>query len=100
MTKVYANEVVSVIDDIEIVDAIQQAITEIGFLRLLNRELFLEANKGFNSLIRSLIDTDLIVGILFAKDGQSVAILTYNIVADDENHFSQGQDERGYFIEV
>ncbi|MGG4105258.1 hypothetical protein AAXB25_15175 [Paenibacillus lautus] len=95
MTKVYANEEVVVIQDTELV----QAVVELAIIRLLDYDAFVVANKLLTDVLRLSLETELMIGIVLL-DEQHVGILTYNILADDENHFTQGQDEYGFYVEV
>lgn len=100
MTKVYANEEVIVIDDVEVVEAIVDSLRKMEIVKLISPEDYIVATKVFSDLIRYLVETDLLLSVLVAGDFSSVAILTYNVVAEDDNFFLHGKDERGHFIEV
>ncbi|WP_090739384.1 hypothetical protein [Paenibacillus sp. Mc5Re-14] len=95
MTKVYANEEVVVVQDVELV----QAVVELAFLRMIDYDAYAVANKLLADLLRESLETELVIGIVVLDEG-TVGLLTYNILADDYNHFVQGQDEYGFYVEV
>lgn len=95
MTKVYANEEVAVIQDAELVGAILQ----LAIIGLIDRDAYEFGNKMLADALREELETDLMIGIV-VLDEQHVGVLTYNILADDENHFPQGEDEYGFYLEV
>lgn len=95
MTKVYANEEVAVIQDSELVGAIMQ----LSIIGLLDHDAFVEGSKVLSDALREELETDFVIGLVVLS-AEHVAILTYNILADDENHFAQGQDEYGFYLEV
>lgn len=95
MTKVYANNEVIGLVDAQLVEAVERICS----LREENYHQYVLAYKQLCNIIRNMVEMDNVIQIGLI-DEETVAVITYNVIADDLDMFTAGEDEYGYYIEV
>ncbi|TVX85999.1 hypothetical protein [Paenibacillus agilis] len=95
MVKVYANEVGHVIVSEQLVDL----ILTLQLLKSQEERVYRAALKELSNQVREELEIDNLISLLILNES-TVGVLVFNIMADTDDFYKQGEDEIGVYLAI